>query len=155
MRKTTASAFSRKWMGAAVFFILRGISRRNIWKRGGSAYEKILQEAIGRDDSGCFGHDRLLRLRVGAEQRERRTDGSTQAGSTGASEEAEAAADGERTVVTIARDFDSTNLDPVMTANNVDIWVLNMMVEDWSPAPMTGRRLFRPWRIPGRCRRTV
>lgn len=55
--------------------------------------------------------------------------GSAQAGSTDAAEETEAAADGERTVVTIARDFDSTNLDPVMTANNVDIWVLNMMVE--------------------------
>ena len=55
--------------------------------------------------------------------------GSAQAGSTDAAQETEAAADGERTVVTIARDFDSTNLDPVMTANNVDIWVLNMMVE--------------------------
>ncbi|MCD7766010.1 MAG: ABC transporter substrate-binding protein [Lachnospiraceae bacterium] len=32
-------------------------------------------------------------------------------------------------VVTLARDLDSNNLDPVMTADNCDIWVLNMMVE--------------------------
>lgn len=43
-------------------------------------------------------------------------------GSTAASNES-------KKVVTIARDLDSTNLDPVMTAENCDIWVLNMMVE--------------------------
>lgn len=32
-------------------------------------------------------------------------------------------------VVTLARDLDSNNLDPVMTADNCDIWVINMMVE--------------------------
>lgn len=32
-------------------------------------------------------------------------------------------------VITMARELDSNNLDPVMTADNVDIWILNMMVE--------------------------
>ncbi|MDY3825769.1 MAG: ABC transporter substrate-binding protein, partial [Lachnospiraceae bacterium] len=32
-------------------------------------------------------------------------------------------------VVTMARDLDSSNLDPVMTADNCDIWILNMIVE--------------------------
>lgn len=39
----------------------------------------------------------------------------------------EAAATGG--VITLARDLDSSNLDPVMTADNCDIWVLNMLVE--------------------------
>ena len=38
-----------------------------------------------------------------------------------------ASADGK--VVTMARDLDSSNLDPVMTADNCDIWILNMIVE--------------------------
>jgi len=36
--------------------------------------------------------------------------------------------DGKK-VVTMARDLDSNNLDPVMTADNCDIWILNMIVE--------------------------
>lgn len=46
--------------------------------------------------------------------------------STEEAESTEAAAGG---VVTLARNLDSGNLDPVMTADNNDIWVLNMMVE--------------------------
>ena len=34
-----------------------------------------------------------------------------------------------QSVVTLARDLDSNNLDPVMTADNCNIWVINMMIE--------------------------
>lgn len=56
------------------------------------------------------------------------TSTSESAGST-ASAQAEDSETAEGGVVTIARDLDSSNLDPVMTADNVDIWVLNMIVE--------------------------
>lgn len=35
----------------------------------------------------------------------------------------------EKSVVTLARDLDSNNLDPIMTADNCNIWVINMMIE--------------------------
>ena len=50
------------------------------------------------------------------------TTGTTEAAST------ETASTGGK-VVTMARDLDSSNLDPVMTADNCDIWILNMIVE--------------------------
>lgn len=34
-----------------------------------------------------------------------------------------------KSVVTLARDLDSNNLDPIMTADNCNIWVINMMIE--------------------------
>lgn len=52
------------------------------------------------------------------------TEGTAQA--TEGAESTDAASGG---VVTLARNLDSGNLDPVMTADNCDIWVLNMMVE--------------------------
>ncbi len=48
-----------------------------------------------------------------------------QAESTGST--SDAGTDGKKIV--IARHLDSEGLDPVMTASNVDIWVLNMMIE--------------------------
>ncbi len=55
----------------------------------------------------------------------------SEAGETGVSTStsAETADTASGGVVTLARGSDSENLDPVMTASNVDIWLLNLVVE--------------------------
>lgn len=44
-------------------------------------------------------------------------------------------------VVTLARDLDSNNLDPVMTADNCNIWVINMMIEGLVTSSDDGKRI--------------
>ena len=56
------------------------------------------------------------------------TDASTDTASAAESVSTDTASAGGK-VVTMARDLDSSNLDPVMTADNCDIWILNMIVE--------------------------
>lgn len=54
------------------------------------------------------------------------TAAAAESGDTAGSSAAEAASGG---TVIMARGSDSESLDPVMTASNVDIWILNMVVE--------------------------
>ena len=56
------------------------------------------------------------------------TDASADTASAAESVSTDTASAGGK-VVTMARDLDSGNLDPVMTADNCDIWILNMIVE--------------------------
>ena len=56
------------------------------------------------------------------------TDASADTASAAESVSTDTASAGGK-VVTMARDLDSSNLDPVMTADNCDIWILNMIVE--------------------------
>lgn len=44
-------------------------------------------------------------------------------------------------VVTLARDLDSNNLDPVMTADNCNIWVINMMIEGLVTSSDNGKKI--------------
>ena len=76
------------------------------------------------------------------------TDASADTASAAESVSTDTASAGGK-VVTMARDLDSSNLDPVMTADNCDIWILNMIVEGLVGTSDDGKRLFRRWQIPG------
>lgn len=100
MKKRLASAVLAVMTGAAV--LLTGC--------GGSSADESASTTSAADSS--------------AATESASTTASESSASTTASDTAAAGG-----TVTIARSYDSNNLDPTMTADNVDIWVLNLMVE--------------------------